>query len=63
MEESTDSVLQYILALSSDALKDVFFHLGGKISELPNLKKHAVAEEIAQAYHGRWSDIFCGGRG
>ena len=39
MEESTDYVLQGILTLSTDTLKEAFFHLGGNISDLPDLKK------------------------
>ena len=49
-EDSTNSVLQGILSLSSDTLKYDFFHLGGNISECPNLKKWKVAVGISQ----RW---------
>ena len=39
MEESTDSILQAIMPLSSDSLKDAFIHMGGKIIDLLDLKK------------------------
>ena len=48
--ESTDSVLQSIITLSSDTLKDNFFHLGGNISDLPDLKKQTVTVEIARMW-------------
>ena len=49
-EESTDSVLQGIISLSSDTLKDAFFHLGGNISDLPDLNNSTVAVGIAQMW-------------
>ena len=51
MEESTDYVLQGILILSTDTLKEAFFHLKVNISDLPDLKKHMVTVEITK----RWS--------
>ena len=47
-EDSTNSVLQGIFALSADTLNDAFFHLGGNISELSNLKNFAVTADITQ---------------
>ena len=49
-ENSTDSILQIILALSSDTLKDTLFHLGRKIIDLPNLNNHTVTVDITK----RW---------
>ena len=48
MEESTDYVLQGILTLSTDNLKDTFFHLGGDIRDLPELKKCMYGVDITQ---------------
>ena len=50
MEDSTDSILQDTLILYSDTLKDAFIHVDGKIGDLPDLKKQAVALEIKR----RW---------
>ena len=49
-EEFTESILQYILPLSSDIPKDEFIHMGGNISNLPDLDKQMVALEI----ESRW---------
>ena len=38
-DDSTDSVLQAIIPLSSVTLKDVYFRLGGNISDFPDQKK------------------------
>ena len=37
MDSYTEYALKAILTLSSDTLKDTFFHLGGNISDLNNL--------------------------
>ena len=50
MEDSTDYTLQAILPLSYDTLKDAFIHMGGNISDFPDLKKQTVALEIEK----RW---------
>ena len=50
MEESTDSILQAIIPLSSDSLKDAFIHMGGKIIDLLDLKKWTFALDI----ESRW---------
>ena len=50
MEDSTDSILQDTLILYSDTLKDAFIHVDGKIGDLTDLKKQAVALEIKR----RW---------
>ena len=44
--DSTDSILKYILPLSSDILKEDFILMGGKISYLPDRNKQTVASEI-----------------
>ena len=49
-EDSTESVLQGILVIYSFNLKEYLFHLGGDISDLPNLKNNTVTVEITQ----RW---------
>ena len=46
MEKPIDYVLQYIKYLSSDNLKDNFFHLGEKISNFCDLKKKMVMVDI-----------------
>ena len=46
MEESTHYVLQCILSLISYTLTYDLFCLGGKISELSNIKKSMVAVDI-----------------
>ena len=50
MEDSTDSVLQVIFALSNDTLEYAFFHLGVSISELYDLKNLTDTVDISQ----RW---------
>ena len=47
-EDSTESVLQGILSLCADTLKDAFFCLVGNIHELPYLKKRTVLVDITQ---------------
>ena len=41
-EEPTESILQDILSLSYETLKDAFVHMGGKISGFTDLKKQTV---------------------
>ena len=53
MNNFTEYVLQGILILSADILKDVFFHFGGNISELPDLNNHMIAVEIARRWGWR----------
>ena len=48
--ESTDSILQSIIPLYSDTLKEVFMHMGVNIINFPVLKKQTVALEIEK----RW---------
>ena len=47
MEDSTEYFLQGLFALYYDIQKDILFHMGGNISEWPNLKNHMVAVEIS----------------
>ena len=49
-DNSTDSIVQTIITLSSDILKYVFIHVNKIISDLPYLKNPTVALEIAS----RW---------
>ena len=49
-EGSTESILQAIMTLSYDILKYTFIHMGGKISDLTNLKKWTVTLDIKR----RW---------
>ena len=46
MDNATDYFLQGILTISDDTLKDTFFQLGGKISELPYLKNCMITVDI-----------------
>ena len=48
--DSTESIIQYILPLSSKTLKGSFIHMGVKIGKFPDLKKQTVALEI----ENRW---------
>ena len=50
MEDSTESILQGILAISSDTLKDALFCLGVNISDLTNLKKRKFVVEIKKGW-------------
>ena len=43
-------ILQDIISLSSDTLKDCFLHLGGKVSNFTDIKNQTVAVHIAK----RW---------
>ena len=42
-DPSTPLLLQVLLALSTNIIKDSYRHLGGKMGELPDLKKRTVA--------------------
>ena len=50
MDESTDSILQYIISLSSENLKNDFINMGLNISNLIDQKKEMVTVETAR----RW---------
>ena len=45
-EESTNSILQAILLLFYDTLKKDLIHMGGKISDFPNIKEWTMALNI-----------------
>ena len=49
-EESTDSILKYIIPLSSDTPKYAFYHMGEEINNLPDLKKRTDALEVARKW-------------
>ena len=49
-ENSAEYTLQAIIPLSYDTLKDYFSHMGGKISDLKNLKKQTVMLDIARIW-------------
>ena len=48
--DSNDSILQAILPISSDTLNEAFIHMGGKIRNVPEIKKQMVVLEIEK----RW---------
>ena len=48
-------LLQVILSLSNDIIKDFYQHIGGKMGELPDLKEWAVAEAIVR----KWGERIC----
>ena len=47
-EYPKDTLLQVLLYLSTDTIKDNFYHLGGKVGEFSDQKKWTVASEIVQ---------------
>ena len=49
-EDPSTPLLQVLLSLSTDTIKDSYPHLGGKMGELPDLKKRTVAAVIAQKW-------------
>ena len=40
--DSNDPILQAILPISSDTLNEAFIHMGGKIRNVPEIKKQMV---------------------
>ena len=52
-EFSAESILQAIIPLSDDTLKGALIHMGGKIIDLPDLKKQIVVLEVVR----RWVRI------
>ena len=48
-------LLQFLLSLSTDITKDSYQHLGGKMGELPDLKKRMVTAAIVW----EWGDRIC----
>ena len=47
-EDPSTPLLQVLLSLSTDIIKDSYQNLGGKMSELPDLEKRTVAEAIVR---------------
>ena len=47
-EDSTESILEYIIPLSSYTLKYAFTHVGGNIGNFPILKKQTITLDIAR---------------
>ena len=47
-EDPSTPLLQVLLSLSTDIIKDSYQHLGGKMGEFPDLKKRTVAEAIVR---------------
>ena len=54
-EEKSTPLLQVLLSLSTDIIKDSYQHLGGKMGELPDLKKRMVATAIVR----KWGERIC----
>ena len=48
-------LLQVLLLISTDIIKDSYHHLGGKMGELPDLKKRTVVEAIMR----KWGERIC----
>ena len=46
-------LLQVLLPLSTGIIKDSYQHFGGKIGDLPDLKKHTVAAAIVRKWGER----------
>ena len=49
-EEKSTQLLQVLLYLSTDIIKESYQHLGGKMSDFPDLKKRTVAEAIVRKW-------------
>ena len=56
-EDPSTHLLQVLLSLSTDIIKDSYQHLGGKMGELPDLKKRTVAEAIMRKWGERIGEI------
>ena len=54
-EDPSTPLLQVLLSLSTDIIKESYQHLGGKMGELPDLKKRTVSEAIVQ----KWGERIC----
>ena len=52
-EDLSTPLLQVLLSLSTDIIKDSYQHLGRKMGELPDLKKRTVAEAIVRKWGER----------
>ena len=49
---SSPIFVQFLLSLATDIIKDSYQHIGGKMGELPDLKKRTVAAAIVR----KWGD-------
>ena len=47
-EDPSTPLLQFLLSLSTNIIKESYQHLDGKMGELPDLKKRTVAEAIVR---------------
>ena len=54
-ENPSTPLLQVLLSLTTGIIKDSYQNLGGKMGELPDLKKRTVAEAIVR----RWGERIC----
>ena len=49
-EDPINTLLQVLLSLSTDTIKDDFYHLDGKIGDLSYQDKHTVAANIVRKW-------------
>ena len=54
-EDPSTPLLQVLLSLSTEIIKDYYQNLGRKMSEFPDLKKRTVAEAIVR----KWGERIC----
>ena len=54
-DDNSTTLLQVLLSLSTDIIKDSYKHIGGKMGELPDLKKQTVAAAIVW----KWGERIC----
>ena len=54
-EDPSTPLLQVLLSLLSDIIKDSYQNLGGKMGELPDMKKRTLAEAIMR----KWGERIC----
>ena len=54
-EDPSTSLLQVLLSLSTDIIKDSYQHLVGKMGKLPDMKKRTLAEVIVR----KWGERIC----
>ena len=52
-DPSTPLLLQILLSLSTDIIKDFYQHLGGKMGDFPDLKKRTAAAAIVRKWGER----------
>ena len=54
-EDKSTPLLQVLLYLSTNIVKDSYYNLGGNMGELPNLKKRTVSAAIVW----KWGERIC----